>query len=348
MGTPKIFLKGLGVHIPARVSVESAVEQGLCSPEEAAAHGMTSAAVAGDVPAPEMALSAAQEAFKRSGHSPTDLDLLLYTYTWPQGPQDWLPCSLLQEDLVGGEVEAMEVRQGCSGLFASLSLAAAYLTADPERKAALLVGADNYGTPLIDRWRGGPFVLGDAAAALLVTKEPGFAEVLSVRSTTVPEGKDHLAQGIFPPPMTVGRPLETNARRQKLVSPEQQAQMAARILEMQAAVKRLVDGTLEEAGIAASDVAHLAVVNSAGHIVKAHGMAIMGVDNFTPSLEYGRTIGHCGTTDQVLSLEHLLNSGELGPGDHFCMLGVGPGMVLSCAVIKIVETPQWVASGATS
>src|SRR5690349_3934955 len=139
-----MFIGGLGSYIPPAVTVESAVEQGLYSAEEIELHEYGGAAVAGDTSAPEMALRAAQIAVKRAGQAPGELDLLLYADTWHQGPDGWPPPSHLQRHLVGG-VPALEVRQGCNGMFGALELAVGHLRAEPERTSALLVASDNYG-----------------------------------------------------------------------------------------------------------------------------------------------------------------------------------------------------------
>ena len=67
MRTPEVFVRGIGTFVPPAVSVESAVAQGLCSAEHAKVHDMLGAAVAGYMPAPEMALRAAREAPRAAG-----------------------------------------------------------------------------------------------------------------------------------------------------------------------------------------------------------------------------------------------------------------------------------------
>jgi 3-oxoacyl-[acyl-carrier-protein] synthase-3 len=176
---PDVFIKGLGVFLPDTVSVEQAVAEGRYPAEDVELHELAGAAIAGDTPAPEMALWAAQQAFKRCGHPPDDIDLLLYTDSWHQGPDGWHPQYYLQRHLVGGQPLAVELRHGCNGMFSALELAASYLRV-PGKRAALVVATDNFGTPLFDRWRSGPgYIAGDAASAVVLTTEPVFAQVLS-------------------------------------------------------------------------------------------------------------------------------------------------------------------------
>ncbi|TWJ21092.1 hypothetical protein [Micromonospora endolithica] len=118
-------------------------------------HELGEAAVAGDVPAPELAPRAARQAVERAAHDPHDVGLLLYVDAWHQGPDGWQPQYYLQRHLVGGDPVAIEVRQGCNGMLGALQLGAAYLRG-AAAEHALLVAADNFGTPMIDRWRMGP------------------------------------------------------------------------------------------------------------------------------------------------------------------------------------------------
>jgi 3-oxoacyl-[acyl-carrier-protein] synthase III len=344
--TPGMYIKGIGVYTPEVVSADWAVERGIWSAEEAAERELTGALVAGEIASPEMALHAAREALTRSGHAPQDLDLLLYSNVWPQGPDGWLPFSYLQRHLTGGDVPAMELRQGCAGLFGGMELATGYLKGLPASTSALLVASDNFSTQLVDRWSSGPFIMGDAASSLVLSKEPGFAELLSVCSTTVMDEEEmrHRGKPMYPPSLTVGRGVDLWNRRHVPKSPEILAKIAARTLKLSAEFLGVVEDTLDEAGITTDDISRLALVNGTRELVKDRGMDMLGVDFSRSTWEYGRGVGHCGASDQMLAFNHMMLTGELKPGDHLMMLATGPGIVLSCAVIKILQTPAWVGT----
>ncbi|AQZ63725.1 3-oxoacyl-[acyl-carrier-protein] synthase, KASIII [[Actinomadura] parvosata subsp. kistnae] len=341
------YISGVGTFVPRTiVSVEKAVAKGWYPAEDAELHNLAGAAVAGETPAPEMALHAARAALKRAGRAPGDLDLLLYASTWHQGPDGWPPHSYLQRHLVGGNVLATEIRQGCNGMFIALELAAGHLSSAPGKQAALLVAADNYGTPLMDRWRMGPgYVGGDAAAALVLTRDQGFARLLSVRTTTVAEAEElhRGSEPLFPPGVTVGRRMSFTARNEQFrrdVMPSGDA--TAALFHIQRALVEVVEGLLDESGITAADLTRVAFMNYSEEIVEQRCMALLDLPMSRSTWDYGRTIGHCGASDQVLSLDHLLATGQLRPGDHLLMLGTGPGVTVSGAVITITDTPQWI------
>jgi 3-oxoacyl-[acyl-carrier-protein] synthase-3 len=347
---PDIFISGLGAYIAPTVDISWAVEQGLYPATDVERHGLASAAVAGDLPAPEMALRAAQDAFKRCGWSPTDVDLLLYASTWHQGPEGWVPYSHLQRHLVGGHALATEVRQGCNGMFGALELAVCYLRAEPDRRAALLVAADNFGTPMLDRWRMGPgFIVGDAAAAIVLTKERGFAQVLSVCSGTIPEaeGLHRGAEPLFPPGITVGQGVDFEARSEEYRLGEIARNVGTlQMIRVQQELIRVAKRSLSEAGVGIDQITRVAFMNYSREAVEQRCMAALMLPASKSTWDFGRTIGHCGASDQIISLDELVTTGQLGSGDHMLLIGTGPGVVTSSAVVKILDSPPWASDPA--
>ncbi|MGW1620939.1 ketoacyl-ACP synthase III family protein [Streptomyces sp. NPDC002172] len=351
MRTPGTYIKGLGVYLPRTIGIEEAVAQGLYPAEDVELHELAGAAVAGRTPAPEMALWAAQDAYKRCDHRPQDTDLLLYADSWHQGPDGWQPQYYLQRHLVGGDVLSVEVRQGCNGMFGALELGAAYLAGRPGSRAgarpstALLVASDNFGTPMMDRWRMGPgYVTGDAASAVLLTGEPGFAELLAVGSLTVTDAEEmhRGAEPLFPPGPTVGRPLDFTARNAEFKKRSAATGTGtAALVQVHVRTLEVVERTLAEAGVTIGDVTRVAYMNYSREIVEQRCTTALGLPLEKSTWEFGRTVGHLGASDQIVSLDHLLTAGELGPGDHLLMLGVGPGVTLSAAVVRILQPAPW-------
>ena len=345
MQTPEFFIRGVGAHLPPRSDIGWATRQGLLTAEEAGRAQLTGALVAGDVPAPQMALNAAREAVERCGQAPDELDLTLYSGTWHQGPEGWLPGSYLQNHLTGGDVPAIELVHGCSGMFGALELAVSYLRADPDRASALLIAADNYAGEVEQRWEPGPFMAGDAATALVLSKQPGFAQLLSIRSGIVLDETDvnRRGQPLFPPSATTGTRVSLwqrgakNRRRQ----PIDRAKIADRMRRMQEKYSEVADAALSEAGITVADITRVGVIHTIREVIEDRGMHQLGVDFSKSTWEYGRGVGHCGASDQVMAFDHMLSTGQLQPGDHYMMLGTGPGTVLACAIIKILEPPPW-------
>jgi 3-oxoacyl-[acyl-carrier-protein] synthase III len=343
MRTPGLFVQGTGVCVADRIAVKDSVSAGWYESDEAEATGYVSIAVAGDVSAPELALAAARQALDRAEVSPASLSHLFHIDVYHSGPEGWLPYAYLQRQLGADEALGTGIRQGCNGMFGALLLADAALRAAPAGRTALLVSADNFGSPLLDRWQCNPgLVMADGAAALVLSRTPGFAEVLSVVSVTMTE-LEALHRGatpLHPADVTLGRQLDFGARYAEFAGsggfgPGSGVEFVQRFAG-------LVDLLLDEAGVELDQITRIAF-NHAGRELVEDRLSPLGVPLKRTTWEYGSTVGHVGAADQVLAFDHLLDSGEVGPGSHLLMLGVGPGVNIAGAVIRVLAAPSWLS-----
>lgn len=344
MRTPGLFVRGIGVRLGDRTPVADAVAAGWYDPAEAEAAGLSSVAIAGEVPAPDLALAAARTALQRAQTPVESLSHLLYIDVYHSGPEGWLPYSYLQRNLGADQVFATGIRQGCNGMFGALLLADAALRVVPAGRHALLVSADNFGgSPLLDRWHCNPgLVMADGAGALVLGREPGFAEVLSVSSVTLAE-LEGLHRGdtpLSPPDMTLGRRLDFGARFAEFaVAGGLGTGSGLRFVQQFGA---LADQLLDEAGVALDQVTHV-LFNHAGRELVEDRLGPLGVPLERTTWEHGSTIGHVGAADQVIGFDHLLDTGAVPPGSHLLMLGVGPGVSIAGAVVRVLGAPAWVS-----
>ncbi|MFI0487633.1 ketoacyl-ACP synthase III family protein [Actinomadura sp. 9N215] len=339
-----IFLSGIGAVIPETETVGSAVERGAFPAEKVANLGFTAAAVAGDRPAPDMALEAARAALKTSGLSPTELVLLVYADVWYQGPEGWGPQYHLQKHLVGDDLLAFELKHGCNGMFSGMELAVGALRAEPHRRAAMVVGADNFGTPLMERWNPGTglVVLGDGASAVVLAKDSGFARLLSICTASFTDMEEAYRAGepMMPPGITVGRVLDFVSRleafKEKMVAEGIGWTMGIRHHQRYI---EIMHRALEEAEVEAADIKRVIVHNLAEEEVEPY-LGVLGFTMDQSTWDFGSTIGHIGVNDHVLSLHHLLSTGEVGPGDHILMCGFAAGVTYKAAVVQILAMPS--------
>jgi 3-oxoacyl-[acyl-carrier-protein] synthase-3 len=343
-----VFVAGLGTYLPEVADAAEAVALGRYDAEEHRRGGWTGAAVAGDVPAVDMAVQAAGRALERSGHAPGEIDLLLYAAFFHQGPDGWSPHHYVQSRTVGGTAPALRVEQGCNAMLAAMELATCYLGV-PGRTAALIAGADNVGVPLVDRWnylagansnRGS--ILGDAGSAVVLSRRGGFARLLAVGSGSLPhlEAMHRGDADLFPPAATVGLPMELGRRIAEFARRHPQEWALAK-KELQAARTELAVRTLEEAGIGPADVTRVTHVFTGGIEYLRSLLDPLGIDPRRGLLEFGRGLGHLGVNDQVTGLTHLVETRAVGPGDHVLMLSNGSGVALACAVVEITEPVDW-------
>jgi 3-oxoacyl-[acyl-carrier-protein] synthase III len=301
---------------------------------------MTGAAVAGSRPAVEMALCACRQALDRSGRPADSFAMLLYAEVYHSGPDGWCPQAYLQRHLLGGDVLAVGIRQGCNGVFGAMELAAGHLLALGGDRAAMIVAADNLDSPLLDRWTAlDGYCMGDGAAALVLSSTGGFARLRSVTSATIAE-LEELHRGnepLHPSSLATGRPTSFQERSDAFVNSGKFTDEL--VLKLIGTTRQVVSRALDEAGIGIDQVTRVAPFNGPWSNLEVY-LTPLGLTREISTWEYGRAIGH-SAGDHLLAFDHLLATGELGPGDHLLMLGAGPGVNLAAAVIEIVDPAPW-------
>ncbi|MEU7580038.1 3-oxoacyl-[acyl-carrier-protein] synthase III C-terminal domain-containing protein [Streptomyces sp. NPDC041068] len=345
MKVGNIHLAGIGSHVPTTVPVHDAVREGLLDRTAAEESGIISVAVESELPAVDMAVAAARRAIAMSGHSAEDFAALLHGGAYHQGPEGWSAPHYISHRTIDRPVTAFEVRHGCLSVLSAVRMAAALLDAEADGKAALITAADNFSTPLVDRWRDSEHVLyADSGCSLVLSARGGFARLLAVGSRSEPslEAMHRGGISLLPP--------ERHPERPMLVEPRLKAwaeRPGAEPLDMITSVARYgelvaetAEQTLDEAGIGWDDitrVAHLGLNEDALHNLLLDPIDIDPVKQGI--WEYIRTIGHASVSDMVLGLEHLWTTGQVVVGDHVLLVGGTEGMEAGCAVVRITAPP---------
>ncbi|POM26369.1 hypothetical protein BTM25_07680 [Actinomadura rubteroloni] len=338
MKTPGIHVAGLGVHIPPIMDAREAVELGLYAQEDYEWYGWTGTPVAGDTPAPDMAVSAARQAMERAGIPGDDLDVHLHAYLHDQGPEGWPATHYVLSQVTDKDIPSFGVMQACSGLMGALELAASHLLASPERRAALVTGADNIGIPEVNRWGIGLMngVIGDAGSAVVLSTRSGFGRLLAVNTGSTAEVEEHFRRDV---PMFPPRPPK---RRQPADFAAQEPEALAEIVRRQGDCRTdLAIRTVAEADIDMSDVTRVVHIFTGLESYVKTILDPLGLSTDRGILEFARGFGHLTVNDQVVGLEHLVRSGEVGPGDHVLLMAQGAGVTVTCAVVAIDENPGW-------
>jgi 3-oxoacyl-[acyl-carrier-protein] synthase III len=343
MRTDGVFLAGIGAHVPPSMPTAEAVSRGLYSQAALDSDGWTGASIAGDTPAPDLAVMAGRQAVSQSGLSPDEFAMVLHASAWHQGPDGWSAAHYVQRHTVAGTAPAMEIRQACNGMLGSMELAVAYLAVS-DRPAVLITGAENFGAPLVDRWRYSEgsgtnrgSILGDAGTAVVLSRRPGFARLLAIRSMSLPETEEMYRgdEALFPPGCTIGTPMRVGARFAQFAKREPEIFSAAKS-RLHEARTVLAVGTLADAAVKPGDVTRATHVFSGGAKYVESVLGPVGIDPARGMLDFGRGVGHLGVNDHIAGLSHLLATRAVGPGDIVLMLGNGSGISLSCAVIEIL------------
>ncbi|MFJ9567874.1 ketoacyl-ACP synthase III family protein [Streptomyces fuscichromogenes] len=338
-----VFIDSVGVHLPEHVSAEQGVAEGLYDEEVHQASGLTGTHVARHTPALDMAVSAARSALERCGLDPDDIESHIHSGVYHQGPDGSYPPAYILRELGITDVPSLHIRQGCNGMLAALEIAVGQITGAAEVERALLTCAQNFSTPLIDRWRGfgDSYILADGAAAAVVSAESGFARLRAINSGTLAElEKWHRGEESLLPPQGGGPARVAVAERAALFNEKEMplAETVERIAEFDLGIIRR---SLVDAGLNAADLARVIPINQDGRMIEYSVLAPLGLPMSRSSWDFGRGIGHVGAADLLISLDHLIRAGELAPGDHVLLLSQGPGWISSSAVVTITGIPAW-------
>ncbi|GIF46431.1 3-oxoacyl-[acyl-carrier-protein] synthase-3/clorobiocin biosynthesis protein CloN2 [Asanoa ferruginea] len=334
-----IWLAGTGVYLPASRYVAQSDGTAPASTLNRTNNRRTRVAIAGDISAPDMALTAARRALAAARAHPADVALLLYASVWHQGPDGWGPHHYLQHHLGLDHSLALEVRGGCTGTFGAIDLSIGYLNDRSTAETALVIASDNFGTKLVDRWCMGPLsgAVGDGAAAVLLSRTGGLARILSSAGTTFSEMEEVYRgdEPLFPPPVTEGRYLDFGARAAAFQRRAMREGSWLRLItDHRAHVQEVVEEALADAEIGRGDIRKV-LVNTMPESTAKDYLDSFGFTLEQSSWAHTEALGHLGAGDHFVALHEMLAAGALRPGDRVLLTGFSPGITYKAMVIEI-------------
>lgn len=317
-----------------------AVRAGLLAPEEAVASGYRAVTVSERTAAPDMAVLAARRALDVT--VPADrLTGTVHAWTWHQGHDFWSPAHYVASAVGAHRAEPLGVAQMCNGGAAAVEVAVTRLLADPGCDHLLVTTADRFAAPAFDRWTGDYGVLyGDGATAAVLGRPgrpggsggPGGLELLSLVSDAAPEmERMHRGDDPFSAAPMVRGAVDVRRTKKAYLAGGGKAAFFAAIGER---VRRVVRRALDEADIAASDVALVTVPRlGGGSLREVYRPALADVLPVVP-VDLGGDTGHLGAGDVLANLATALDDDLLTPGRVAVALSAGAGFTWTCLVVR--------------
>ncbi|MEU5580035.1 3-oxoacyl-[acyl-carrier-protein] synthase III C-terminal domain-containing protein [Streptomyces huasconensis] len=337
----ELRIRAVGTWLPdTRDTAVQAMQEDRLAEDTAQRIGVRALPVS-DVPAPDMAVRAAQQALARAGWQAQDIDLLIHTWLYYQGHELWSPPHYIANQLGAHHCLPLAIHQGCDGGALALYDAALRLRADPDVRRALVTSSDRYVLPGIDRWNSYPSMgLGDAAGAVLLHRplpqsqtDDAFS-LLALNTLPCVETEVFLRgqSPLHSVPLGGGAPVDAvTAARQAT------ADMGKGVFDRIARehIERVLHTTLYEAGISADDPRlRCLVLPRVGArtldqqylpVVQQLPCKLLGFDDDT---------GHLGCSDWAADLDELHGQRILEPGDVAVLIGAGGGFTWTCAVVQ--------------
>jgi 3-oxoacyl-[acyl-carrier-protein] synthase-3 len=329
------YIAGVASYLPPVVTIARALESRWYDSGRAAEDRLTSVTVEPELSPPDMAVRAGRLALERSRHRAEDIALLLHATVYRQGPEIWPAASYVERFAVGNAAPAIEILQGCNGGLAALELAMGHLGGDPGRTAAMITTADRWNGDM-DRWRSDVGILwGDAATAVVVSRQGGIAGIRALVTRTDPTLED-MHRGSEPLPVAAANRghIDLVARKKAYLA---QAGIGHFVDRFSAGLVDTVDQALKEAGLTKDDLAAVVLPHLGRKIIDREYLAPLGLPIERTTWPHGSHIGHTGAGDQFIGLEHLLTRGDVGVGDQVLLIGVGIGFTWCAAVVELTD-----------
>lgn len=333
----EFFIRSIGTYVPDVQAAPANVQEDEESRPGSVVSGyrFESCAVAAETPAADMAVRAAREALDRAG---AGAGLHIHTQMFRQGPETFSPAGYILRQLGISGIPSHEIGQGCNGILAALQVCAGWLTMVPGAGAALVTTSLNAGVSYLDRCRsaGSGTVLGDGAAAAVLGKDYGIARVDALNSVVFPE-LEALHRGdasLLDTDNGVREGVDMVSRSQAFARERgwDPGDLREQITKMTA---ETAQRSLDEAGITAGDLARVIHPNLSPAVMEASVLRPLNLTLDQSAWDFGRTVGHLGAADYLVSLDHLLGTGQLSAGDRVLLVGGTAGFTVSSAVLTV-------------
>lgn len=350
-----IYVSAVAASLPRQESTADAVADGRYDAEENEASGYLAVRVCDSGPAVDLAVDAGNKALRRSGIDPDEFALLAHASIGHQGLDEFAAASHVQSRTIRGRAMAVEVRQASNGGMAGLELAAAFLSVRAAPCSALIMTADRFSLPAVNRFRSAAGVLlGDAGTALVLSHGQRHrryaarpvARLLSTHSIgdSTYEGLQVGGEPWADYPGANGWPVSAQARVEGFIAQHGPEIFPDLVGSIMANEGECIERVLAESGTDAADVAWWVFPNMGLALTDWDARKAIGADVSRTTWEWGRQQGHLGAGDQLAGLNHLLESRTARPGDRVLLQGAGTGFSFSAAIVEVLDVPEWAGS----
>ena len=182
-----IGIHSTGIYEPKQVvNVEDIkLEEGI-SEEKIKKLGIERLRVASESEHPStMAINAARSAIEVGDINPLDIDLVVYTQAFFSDHLIWPDYAEIQKEIGAVNANSLKILQQCNGQVAAIDYVYSKMVADRSVNVALIVGAEKYCKPLMNRWKSSNTAFwGDGASAAIIKRGVLNNEILGTSLAT--------------------------------------------------------------------------------------------------------------------------------------------------------------------
>jgi 3-oxoacyl-[acyl-carrier-protein] synthase-3 len=172
--------------------------------------------------------------------------------------------------------------------------------------------------------------MADGASAMVLSRQRGFARILSVGIVSDPSFESLYRNEPFqraPIPIVLHR---HNANDQAAAENEERG-------PFRKGLRAAVDLALQESHTELGGVAYFVFSHIGRALLEKEYYREFKIREAATTWRFGRRTGHMGAGDQIAGLSLLMDHGALNPGDRCLLIGVGAGFTWTCAVVEIQD-----------
>lgn len=309
-----IYVSGTGRFLPPTRPIKNLQIGGFPS-DRAIAQSDYRSFTEADIPATVMASRAATDALAVSGNESADISILIYAGMIGD-LHHVAPVCHVQRVLQAPEALAFELGSASNGGTQALEVAANLMTGDTSAKVALVCATHRHPAKQGSRWQNG-VVMGDGAAATVLSREGGVARLISGHHGSIPELEElalnQSADGFELPVVGFGPYLTILGRM----------------------FQSVVGQALQKAETNLSEIKYCAIMGIGFPGIMATILEPIDTPIQKSSWHLSRQTGHVGPCDPLLGLHHLVEQKALDRGDKILLIGGGFGYRLTCIVMEI-------------
>lgn len=329
-----VGIAGIGTSFPAQVETAADLVGRTGIPEEVLRDkmGIRQRHVAGEGDTvTAMATRAAQQAIRRAGVAPEQIDLVISHGSEYKDHLVWNAAAKIQHNLGAVNAYAFEMYALCAGAPIAMNTAKAMMLADDRLKYVLLAAGsrENDLVSLSNPRARFMFNFGAGGGALLL--ERGAHANIILGASAITDGSLSETVILTTEPDAINGDEALGDLRGRLDVTDT-AYMADRLgaVSLQNFI-RVIRDAVERSGAALEDVAFLGIT----HMKRSFYLEILNSIGLKPDQSvYLEDYGHVQSVDQALALELGLAQGKIHPGDLVVLAGAGTGYTWSAIAVR--------------
>ncbi len=286
-----------------------------------------------DETAGDMAEKAARKLFEEYSISPSEIDFVLLC---TQSPDHFLPSTacILQNRLgIPTSAGAFDYDLGCSGCIYGMATAKGLIAAGLA-KNVLLLTAETYTKYLHPQDKSNRSIFGDGAAACLISKEKGFAEIGDFVFGSDGSGADNLMVKSFGARQRTATGVESTDDDGHIRRDDYLYMNGSAIFNFTLdAVPAMMNDLLKKSGLEKPDIDFF-IFHQANRFMLNTIRKVCGIDKdkFYLNLEY---TGNTVSPTILIGLKECLGNGTVTPGMKVMACGFGVGLSYAATIIEI-------------